>query len=145
MGKLACPIDVVFLEPMQSHSLGDSHALVLTRAPTTDPRELRRSFSLQPPERMKGVWDVAVVPGAEAPHEKPVRVAEELLPQASPVCLPGHGQGDVAADGDHVNALANAHPLETQLPLSGSHAEHVAPRGQDPYRSPLPESGHVAL
>src|SRR6266700_206768 len=145
MVELACPVDVAFLEPVDTHGVLDACLLSLTGAATTDPHELHRPFFLQTPQRMEDACHVPVVPRAEPRHEKPIRVAEELFPQATPVCPASHSQGNVTSDGDHVNAFANAHPFEAQLPLSGSHVEHVAPRGQKPYRSPLPESPGVPL
>src|SRR5438552_15934017 len=145
MGKLACPIDVVFLKPVEAHSLLDAHPLSLTDAPTTDPHELGRPFSFQLLERIEGGWDVAVVPGAETRHQKPLRFAQQLPSQASPVCLVDRGQRYIAADRNHLNVLANTYPFQTPLPLIGSHAERVAPRSQKPYRGPLPESPGVPL
>src|SRR5438034_2245439 len=111
MGKLACPIDVVFLKPVEAHSLLDAHPLSLTGTSTTDPHELRWPFSFQLLERIEGGWDVAVVAGAETRHQKPLRFVQQLLSQASPVCLTDRGQRDIAADRDHLNALANAYPF----------------------------------
>src|SRR2546427_1506835 len=127
MGKLACPIDVVCLKPVEPHGLLDDRLLTLTGAPTTDPHELRQPFSFQLLERIEGSWDVAVVPGAETRHQKPLRVAQQLSSQASPVCLADRSQRDAAADGDHVNALTNTHRPETSLPFTVGNAGGAAP------------------